>query len=157
MDRVTMFNGSAHLRCLDNMARHGPLCRWSCGYGLWRTSWERGGRRRTRLFQQEKPYKVKSARCNVLAGMMYRAARSVVFADCRWDEGLRTVLESMSFPVYLHIGALKIHPHFLFEALAYGVGFRLYVELRKSRGDFLDTPRRWWVGGGGTTGAFVGA
>ncbi|HTP69302.1 MAG TPA: prolipoprotein diacylglyceryl transferase family protein [Dongiaceae bacterium] len=63
----------------------------------------------------------------------------------------------MTFPVYLHIGAVKIHPHFLFEALAYGVGFRLYVELRKSRGDFLDTPRRWWVVAAATTGALVGA
>jgi phosphatidylglycerol:prolipoprotein diacylglycerol transferase len=63
----------------------------------------------------------------------------------------------MSFPVYLHIGSLRVHPHFLFEALAYGAGFRLYVELRKTRGDFLDTSRRWWVVAAATTGALLGA
>ena len=46
---------------------------------------------------------------------------------------------------------------FLFEALAHGVGFRLYLELRKSRGDVLDTPRRWWVVAAATAGALVGA
>jgi len=63
----------------------------------------------------------------------------------------------MSFPVYLPVGPLRVHPHFLFEALAYGVGFRLYVELRKTRGDFLDTPRRWWVVAAAATGALFGA
>jgi hypothetical protein len=31
----------------------------------------------------------------------------------------------VSFPVYLPIGDLRLHPHFVFEALAYFVGFRL--------------------------------
>jgi prolipoprotein diacylglyceryltransferase len=63
----------------------------------------------------------------------------------------------MTFPVYFNVGSLKVHPHFLFEALAYGVGFRLYLELRKRRGDFLDTPRRWWVVAAATGGALLGA
>lgn len=63
----------------------------------------------------------------------------------------------MTFPVYLHIGALRVHPHFLFEMVAYGVGFRLYVELRKARGDFLDGARRWWVVAAAATGALAGA
>ena len=63
----------------------------------------------------------------------------------------------MNFPIYFHVGPLQVHPHFLFEALAYGAGFRLYVELRKVRGDFLDTRRRWWVIAAATTGALIGA
>jgi phosphatidylglycerol---prolipoprotein diacylglyceryl transferase len=63
----------------------------------------------------------------------------------------------MNFPVYLHFASLRVHPHLFFEALAYGVGFRLYVELRKTRGDFLDGPRRWWIVAAATTGALFGA
>lgn len=37
-----------------------------------------------------------------------------------------------------------VHPHFLFEALAYAIGFALYRRAR-ARGDELDSPTRWSV------------
>jgi len=63
----------------------------------------------------------------------------------------------MSFPVYLHVGSLTIHPHLLFEALAYAVGFRIYLELRRHRGDRLDDFHRWWVIAAAALGALVGS
>ncbi|WP_068776717.1 prolipoprotein diacylglyceryl transferase [Paenibacillus sp. FJAT-26967] len=36
----------------------------------------------------------------------------------------------MDFPVYVNIGFIEIHPHLLFETLAYFIGFRLYLYTR---------------------------
>ncbi len=36
----------------------------------------------------------------------------------------------MSFPVYIYIGSLKLHPHLFFEFSAYFIGFRFYVMTR---------------------------
>lgn len=36
----------------------------------------------------------------------------------------------MEFPVYLHIGSWRIHPHVLFETLSYFIGFRVYLWTR---------------------------
>ncbi|MBP9825137.1 MAG: prolipoprotein diacylglyceryl transferase, partial [Thermoanaerobaculia bacterium] len=63
----------------------------------------------------------------------------------------------MSFPVYLEIGGLRLHPHAAFELLAYFVGFRLYLRDRRRRGDFLDSPRRWWIVAAAAAGAALGA
>jgi len=62
----------------------------------------------------------------------------------------------MSFPVYLHVGSITIHPHLLFEALAYTVGFRLYLELRRHQGDRLQDFHRWWVIAAAAIGALLG-
>ncbi|GAB6928958.1 prolipoprotein diacylglyceryl transferase [Paenibacillus sp. JCM 10914] len=37
----------------------------------------------------------------------------------------------MEFPVYLYVGSWRIHPHVLFEALAYFIGFRVYLWTRR--------------------------
>lgn len=63
----------------------------------------------------------------------------------------------MSFPLYLEIGAFRIHPHLLFELLAYFVAFRLYLRDRRIRGDFLDDANRWWVIAAAAAGAAGGA
>jgi hypothetical protein len=44
---------------------------------------------------------------------------------------------SMTFPVYLHFGPLRIHPHWFFEALADAVSFRVYLQLRRHKGDAI--------------------
>ncbi|KEO82296.1 prolipoprotein diacylglyceryl transferase [Tumebacillus flagellatus] len=36
----------------------------------------------------------------------------------------------MTFPVYISIGSWSIHPHVLFESLAYFIGFRVYLWTR---------------------------
>lgn len=59
----------------------------------------------------------------------------------------------MTFPVYLRAGPVTLHPHWVFEALAYAVGFRAYLRLRARQGDHLDTDRRWWI----VVAAIVGA
>ena len=63
----------------------------------------------------------------------------------------------MSFPVYLHVGSLAIHPHLLFEAIAYTVGFRVYLKLRRQRGDHLPDFDRWWVIAAAALGAVLGS
>ncbi len=64
---------------------------------------------------------------------------------------------SLSFPIFLEIGGFRLHPHVVFEMLAYFVGFRLYLRDRRRRGDFLDSPRRWWVIAAAAAGAAIGA
>ncbi len=61
----------------------------------------------------------------------------------------------MTFPVYLHLGSLTIHPHWLFEALAYFVGFRLYLLMRtKGR---IPIKQAMWVIVGAAIGAALGS
>lgn len=50
----------------------------------------------------------------------------------------------MPLPVYLHIGSLRVHPHWVFETLAYAVAFRVYLWMRRAEGDVLDLANRWW-------------
>jgi prolipoprotein diacylglyceryltransferase len=59
----------------------------------------------------------------------------------------------VQFPVYVWLGPLPIHPHWLFETAAYLVGARLYAHLKRRSGDPLDPQARWWV----VAAAFVGA
>jgi hypothetical protein len=44
----------------------------------------------------------------------------------------------MAFPVYISVGAVKLHPHLIFETAAYAIAFRVYMLLRKRTGDALD-------------------
>ena len=63
----------------------------------------------------------------------------------------------MQFPVYIWIGPVPIHPHVLFETLAYLVGARLYALLKAREGDPLAPVDRWWVVASAFFGAAVGA
>jgi phosphatidylglycerol:prolipoprotein diacylglycerol transferase len=63
----------------------------------------------------------------------------------------------MSFPIYLHIGSHTIHPHFLFEAIAYTFAFRLYLQLRRTIGDPVSHFDRWWVIAAASLGALLGS
>ena len=69
---------------------------------------------------------------------------------------LRTVL-ALPFPTYLHIGALRIHPHWVFEALAYLVAFRVYLAVRTRRGDAIPEPTRWTAIAAAAAGAALGS
>lgn len=60
---------------------------------------------------------------------------------------------SLDLPLYLRLGPLLVHPHWLFECLAYAVGARLYVSLKRRTGDPLTSDERWWI----VAAAFVGA
>ncbi|KOP25624.1 diacylglyceryl transferase [Hapalosiphon sp. MRB220] len=61
----------------------------------------------------------------------------------------------MTFPVYFYLGSLRIHPHILFESIAYTVALRLV--LRNVRKDIITPPQRTSIIVGGMLGAIVGA
>jgi prolipoprotein diacylglyceryltransferase len=61
----------------------------------------------------------------------------------------------MVFPVYLGVGAFKLHPHFVFEVVAYGVAMGL-LRRNVSR-DSIPLNQRSSVVVGGLIGALVGA
>ncbi len=61
----------------------------------------------------------------------------------------------MQFPFYFHIGPWQIHPHPVFETLAYMVAFRL--ALRNFRQDTIATTQRTSILVGGMLGGLVGA
>jgi phosphatidylglycerol---prolipoprotein diacylglyceryl transferase len=63
----------------------------------------------------------------------------------------------MSFPAYLRVGSLVLHPHWIFESLAYTAGFYLYRCLRRRRGDVIDARARWWVIAAAILGGFAGS
>src|SRR4051812_32273385 len=63
---------------------------------------------------------------------------------------------SMQFPVYVWLGPVPIHPHWLFESLAYLVGGRIYALLKPRQGDALAPSDRWSVVAAGAIGAAVG-
>lgn len=63
----------------------------------------------------------------------------------------------MTFPVYLHLGASRIHPHWVFETLGYGVGFRVYLWIRARAGDTIADLDRWWVVAAAAVGAVAGS
>ncbi len=62
------------------------------------------------------------------------------------------------FPVYISVfGLWWIHPHVFFELLAYAVGFRLYLYLRRRSGDAIPLLQRWMMVASATAGAALGA
>ncbi|MBX7056771.1 MAG: prolipoprotein diacylglyceryl transferase [Leptospirales bacterium] len=61
------------------------------------------------------------------------------------------------FPVMLGLGPLRVHPHFLFEMLAYLLGFRYYLSLRRKTVDAVDPQVRLWTLVGAASGALLGS
>lgn len=51
----------------------------------------------------------------------------------------------MTFPVFFHVGNVALPAHLVFEMLAYFVGFRVYLWLRKNSVDVVDESTRWTV------------
>ncbi len=60
----------------------------------------------------------------------------------------------MNFPVYVYLGSVQIHPHILFEAIAYAVALRLILHNRQ---DSIAPQQRSSVIVGGMVGALIGA
>jgi phosphatidylglycerol---prolipoprotein diacylglyceryl transferase len=61
------------------------------------------------------------------------------------------------FPHYFSIFGRWIHPHPLFEALAYFFAFRVYLYLRRRFGDAISTPLRWAAVAFAVAGAAIGS
>ena len=63
----------------------------------------------------------------------------------------------MTFPVYIGWGWMRIHPHLLFETLAYFIGFRAYLVIKRRRGDPISDSTRWTVIAAAAVGAAFGS
>jgi prolipoprotein diacylglyceryltransferase len=63
----------------------------------------------------------------------------------------------VSFPVYIPVGPWRLHPHAVFETLAYFVGFRLYLWQRRRIGDVISTQTRWSIVAAAIAGAALGS
>ncbi|HEY1939317.1 MAG TPA: prolipoprotein diacylglyceryl transferase family protein [Candidatus Angelobacter sp.] len=63
----------------------------------------------------------------------------------------------MSFPVYFHLFGLTINPHFIFEALAYSLGFATFRLLQRHFGDPVPHDIRWSVIAAAVAGAAIGS
>jgi phosphatidylglycerol:prolipoprotein diacylglycerol transferase len=62
---------------------------------------------------------------------------------------------TLPFTLPLHLG--PFHPHFVFETLAYFVGFRLYLRSRRRTGDHIGDGPRWSVITAAAVGAVIGS
>lgn len=63
----------------------------------------------------------------------------------------------MQFPFYIQIGHTKILCHAVFELLAFFIGFRYFIYLRKKQGDRISSMNRTWVLIGAIFGALIGS
>jgi prolipoprotein diacylglyceryltransferase len=60
----------------------------------------------------------------------------------------------MQFPVEIHFGSFQLSLHVLLETLAFMIGFRYFLYLRKSQADSISEKNRLWIIVGATFGAF---
>jgi len=60
----------------------------------------------------------------------------------------------MNFPLQIEINSFSIHLHAIFEALAFFIGFRYFVYLKKKKNDPIKEGNRIWIMIGATFGAF---
>ena len=65
--------------------------------------------------------------------------------------------EHVQFPVYIPLGPLRLHPHLVFETLGYFVGFRVYLWMRRRRGDVIADGTRWSIIAAAILGAAIGS
>ncbi|WP_199617425.1 prolipoprotein diacylglyceryl transferase [Paenibacillus alkalitolerans] len=61
----------------------------------------------------------------------------------------------MTFPFYIHIGPLALHPHTVFETLAYFIGFRVYLRTRNTSA--YSGAQSLWLVIGAAAGAALGS
>jgi phosphatidylglycerol---prolipoprotein diacylglyceryl transferase len=63
----------------------------------------------------------------------------------------------MQFPIEFSIGKLTLSAHLVFETLAFFIGFRYFLYLRKRKGDPYSSPNRLWVIIGAIFGSLIGS
>jgi prolipoprotein diacylglyceryltransferase len=63
----------------------------------------------------------------------------------------------VTFPAMVPVGPLQLHPHLVFDVLAYSSGFRLFVRQRRRLGDTVDGRTRWSVVAAAIFGAAIGS
>ena len=63
----------------------------------------------------------------------------------------------MTFPVYLTLGPVSLHPHWVFDVLAYAVGIGLLTRRRRQVDDVVDSRTRWIVVAAALLGGVIGS
>jgi len=63
----------------------------------------------------------------------------------------------VNFPVVIHIGSFSVTLHAVMETLAFFLGFRYFLFLRKKQGDLYSSSSRVWVIIGAIFGALIGS
>ena len=63
----------------------------------------------------------------------------------------------MPFPFAFHLGSLSISVHAVMETLAFFLGFRYFLYLRRKQGDAFSSSSRLWVIIGAIFGALIGS
>jgi phosphatidylglycerol:prolipoprotein diacylglycerol transferase len=61
----------------------------------------------------------------------------------------------MHFPFWINLGFIKLHPHVVFETLAYFIGFRIYLYTRNK--EKLPVQQAVWVIVAAIVGAAIGS
>lgn len=61
----------------------------------------------------------------------------------------------MTFPVYIDLGFIRLHPHLVLETLAYFIGFRLYLYTRRT--ERLPAAKALWIVAAAILGAAAGS
>lgn len=67
-----------------------------------------------------------------------------------------TLAHRVTFPVYIDVGIVRIHPHWLFESAAYALGFWVLSRLRR-RGDHVPDGLRWTAVAAAVIGGALGS
>jgi prolipoprotein diacylglyceryltransferase len=68
-----------------------------------------------------------------------------------------TKIPALKFPIYIEVGSTKILLHVVLELLAFFIGFRYFLWLRRKEGDTIKTPNRTWLIIGAVIGALIGS
>ncbi len=63
----------------------------------------------------------------------------------------------MTFPIAIPLGPWLLPPHVVLEALAYTIGFQLYLRARRRQGDAISDGTRWSVIAAAIAGAAIGS
>ena len=63
----------------------------------------------------------------------------------------------MTFPAWIQLGPLRVHPHLVFDLLAYLVAAMAYWYRRHRTNDHISTEDRWALAAAATVGALIGS
>jgi prolipoprotein diacylglyceryltransferase len=63
----------------------------------------------------------------------------------------------MAFPLQFQIGQVSINAHFIFEVLAYAIGFQYFLYLRRHSKDSISLDERMWIILAAAAGALIGS